>query len=816
MNKLATTICGTGVTFGVALLARAGSIGLAAIAVTPLIEANAAETWPEQRILWYDAPAGAWNEALPVGNGRLGAMVFGAYPRERIQLNEDSIWAIDPLVRNPAETKDYIAQVQALVDAGKLADANALYKEKVLMPQAGRVGSYQTMGDLVIEHVGSPELAEGDYHRQLDLATGLAVGRLVRTDGSVVTQQVFASAVDGCIAIRLETNRAAGLNFDVRLSRPTKLNSSALAQGDDTLRLEQHNRAAENDAVPSTSFCTLVKASPEGGSVRGAGDHLQVRGANAVTLLVTCATDFDQKNPRTPLPEGWENTADATLAKAAAKPWSSLLAAAVGDLSSLMYRCDIDVGTSPESVRKLPISERIKRMAMNEADPDLLEIYFQYGRYLLASSSRPGTLPANLQGLWAEKMDNPWQADYHLNINLQMNYWLAGMTGLAECEQPLFWLLDTLRPEGRLMARAFGAEGFCAPHAVNAWARCASTGAQVRWGATTACAHWVAFHLMEHYRFTGDRVFLRETAEPILRESCEFILSWLVKDPKTGKWVGKASASPEIGYALTPEAAKKGRSGEIALGPATAFDLSIFWQVLSDYLEAANGLGIENDFTGRVRATLADLEAPRIGAKGQILEWGIEVLEHEPQHRHTSHLIGLYPGSQISPTKTPALYEAAKVSLINRGPGTPGWSRAWRACLYARFFDGDTALNELSGLVGTKSTPNLLGDIVQLDGNFGAPAAMTEMLLQSHERGSDGSFRLDLLPALPAKWADGSARGLRARGGFVVDLDWKGGKVTNFRISSAEPREVSVRVHGETKTIRSERVAGTDMTMTMK
>ncbi len=766
--------------------------------------ADTTKAWPEQRVLWYDSPAHAWTEALPVGNGRLGAMVFGAFPRDRIQLNEDSIWAIDPLVRHPDETKDYIARVQKLVEAGKFSEADALYQDKVIMSKVGKVGSYQTMGDLAIEHVDSPAAETGGYHRQLDLATGLATARQVLADGSIVTEQVLASAVDNCLAIRLETTVPAGLSFDVSLTRPTKNNSSALATGNDTLELEQHNRNTGNDAVPATSFRTLVQVRPEGGSVRGTGNRLQVRKANAVTLLITCVTDFDQKSPRTPLPDGWQKSADAALAQAAAKPWPKILAGATSDLSALMYRCDIEVGTSPAAVRKLPTNERIKRLTKEGSDPDLLELYFQYGRYLLASSSRPGTLPANLQGLWAEKMANAWEADYHLNINMQMNYWLAGMTGIPECEEPLFWLLDMLRPEGRLMARAYGAKGFCTPHATNPWGRCLTTAARVRWGGSVVCAQWTAFHLMEHYRFTGDQAFLRETAEPILKECCEFILSWVVKDPKTGKWVGKASASHEVGYALTSEAAKAGREGELGLGPATAYDLSIFWQALSDYLEAAAILGIDNDFTRQVQATLVNLETPRIGTKGQILEWGMEVVEIEPHHRHLSHLVGLYPGAQITPKRTPVLYEAAKVSLINRGPGSSGWSHAWRACLYARIFDGHTALEELTNLVGRKSTPNLLGNSVQLDGNFGAAAAMTELLLQSH----DGEVHL--LPALPKAWKTGAARGLVARGGFVVDLTWKDGRLVQADIVSRLGNPLKLRYGAraaEYKTEPGQRIA---------
>lgn len=340
-----------------------------------------------------------------------------------------------------------------------------------------------------------------------------------------------------------------------------------------------------------------------------------------MTLLLTCATDFNQARPQDPLPVAWMKKATDTITKAKAKPWEQIKQDSMADVSSLMHRCDVDLGQSPADLRALPNDERLARFKGTQSDPDLMELYFQFGRYLLVSSSRPGSLPTNLQGIWADQLHNPWQSDYHLNINMQMNYWPVHTTGLSECHQPVFWMLNMLREEGRRMAASYGAKGFCTPHAVNPWGRAVSSARRPQWAGSLIAAPWQVMDVMEHHRFTGDTAFLRETGWPILKESCEFVQSWLIRDHKSGKWVPKAGASHEIGFSYQDADGKEQLS---EIGPVTAYDQSIIWQIMTDSLEAATILGVDDDFTKIIESTLAELETPRIGKDGSILEWGVE------------------------------------------------------------------------------------------------------------------------------------------------------------------------------------------------
>ena len=879
---------------------------------------------PPTGTLWYDRPAAAWVEALPIGNGRLGAMVFGGVDEERIQLNVDSLWAGPPVSENAQHLASVIAEARRLFFAGRPAEGEALLQNRVMAPRIAP-RSHQTLGDIRLRFIHSRraapapididrwrrgpvaerhdeaqllpgyddadwpsvsdpadrripehrtvvfraafELTDDDcraglhelvlspiddasviflngekigetvqwdrphrfdvrtllrpgrnllaiaarnvggpghfaervqlvarptadnYRRSLSLDTAIAETTCT-VDGVTFRRTVFASPVHDVIAVRLTASQPGQLSVDITLDRPADFQTTAVGGH----RLVMHGRATHDGAHPGVRYHAVLDAHVTGGTHSADGAMLRVRNADAVTLLLAAATDYNFADPAEPLIRDRLAACDRTLAAAAATPFHQLRAEHIAEHQRLFHRVTIDLGPGPHP--DLPTDARLRRVADGETDPNLEALYFQYGRYLLIGSSRPGTMPANLQGLWNEHLAAPWNADYHLNINLQMNYWPAEVTNLSECHRPLFDLMEAMAPDGRDLARKLGCRGLAFGHVTDAWLWAAVQG-RVVWGMWPMGAGWLSAHMMEHWRFTGDEAFLRRRAYPFLKETAAFYLDWLAEHPETGLLVSGPTTSPENSYLLD------GHRLSASMGPS--MDQQIIGETFTNTLDAANRLGIDEELTRRVRAARDRLARPRIGRDGRLLEWAAAYEEPEPGHRHMSHLYALHPGCAITPGKTPELAAAARKTLdfrLAHGGGHTGWSRAWLINFAARLHDGAFAHEHLRLLLARSTHPNLFDNHppFQIDGNFGACAGIAEMLLQSH------AGEIHLLPALPTAWPNGSVRGLCARGGFVIDIEWRDGHLERAVIHSTLGRPCTVRY--QSRTIRLQIDAG--------
>jgi alpha-L-fucosidase 2 len=734
---------------------------------------------------WTDKPAGKWEEALPLGNGRLGAMFFGGVTQDRIQLNEISIWAGPPFPEPVTNGAPVLARARQLFFEDKFSEGERLVKAELLPPPI-EPRSYQPLGDLLLRFGHEGEVT--GYRRSLDLET--AVARTTYTvDGVDYAREMFVSRADDVVCLRLSAKTPRSITCAVTLSRP----DAQLNFGTDGV-ISLRARAGHGEKNKGVNFEARLRVKTEGGSMRLGENELQITAADSVVMILAAATDYNLRDPAKPLKRDMGKACDSDLRKAS-RSWGDLRRASVAAHQALFRRVSLNLGPAPD----LSTPARLERLRSGAEDPALMALYFQFGRYLLVSSSRDGCLPANLQGLWNQHMKAPWNSDYHININLQMNYWPAEVANLSECHEPFFDFVEGLVPAGKRAANALGCGGFCANLTSDAWLWTTPYG-EPRWGMWMMGGAWCSQHFMEHYRFTGDRKFLRERAYPILKEASSFFLDWLVPDPKTGRLVSGPSTSPENGF-VAPD----GKTVTLSMG--CSMDQEIIWDTFTNTLEAAGVLGISDKFTERVIAALARLALPRIGSDGRLLEWAQEYSEPEPGHRHISHLFAIHPGRQYNWQNAPEMMQAARKSIefrLAKGGGHTGWSRAWIINFWARFRDGDKAHENVVALLTKSTLPNLFDNHppFQIDGNFGGCAGIAEMLVQSH------AGEIELLPALPRAWPKGSVRGLRARGNFTVDIVWDQGKVIAYRVASPKPQKVKVRANGAVREVVSDKLRG--------